>query len=120
MVADVDAICFARDWAAAWNRRDLEAVLRLFHEDAVFNSPLACRMGFGDGGRVSGKEEIRRYWAAALATIPTLHFEVREVYESIDTLVIAFHDAGGERRAEILTFLDGLIVEGHGAGLICT
>jgi len=32
---------FAKDWSAAWNRRDVEAVLRHFHDDVVFTSPVA-------------------------------------------------------------------------------
>ena len=30
---------FAARWAAAWNRRDVEAVLAHFHDDVVFTSP---------------------------------------------------------------------------------
>ena len=33
---------FAEEWAAAWNRRDVDAVLAHFHDDVVFTSPVAA------------------------------------------------------------------------------
>ena len=36
-----DAEKFAEDWAQAWNRRDVEAVLAHFRDDIIFASPTA-------------------------------------------------------------------------------
>jgi hypothetical protein len=33
---------FARKWVQAWNRRDLEALLLCYADDAEFRSPLSC------------------------------------------------------------------------------
>jgi ketosteroid isomerase-like protein len=46
----MNAIEFAREWEAAWNRRDVEAVLSHFHEDVVFTSPVAKQIGFAEDG----------------------------------------------------------------------
>src|SRR5690348_12415367 len=63
---------FARKWVANWNRRDVEAVLAHFAEDAEFVSPVAAKVT----GRavLRGKAEIRRYWQAALGRIAVLEF----------------------------------------------
>src|SRR5579863_4666674 len=63
---DAEAAEFARHWEAAWNRRDVEAVLAHFAEDVVFTSPVAQQIGFARSGIIQGKSELRRYWLAAL------------------------------------------------------
>jgi ketosteroid isomerase-like protein len=40
----LDATDFSRDWVQAWNSHDVEAVLRHFHDDVVFTSPVAARL----------------------------------------------------------------------------
>lgn len=42
-------------WYRAWDRHELEAVLALFSEDVLFEN--------WTGGRVQGKEALRRAWA---------------------------------------------------------
>lgn len=108
------ASAFARDWAAAWNARDVEAVLRHFHPEAVFSSPIASRLGRGDGGVLRGKDPLREYWVAALALNPDLHFEVVDVYAGVDMIGIVYSTQSGEKRLEVLTFQDGLVIAGSG------
>jgi ketosteroid isomerase-like protein len=110
----VNAIEFGREWETAWNRRDVEAILKHFHDDAVFTSPVAKQFGFPEDGTVSGKEALRRYWTAALAHNPDLRFQVTRVYQGTNTLVIAFKNQKGIDRVEVLTFRHGLVIEGHG------
>jgi ketosteroid isomerase-like protein len=114
MSLGVNASEFSRAWAAAWNRRDVEAVLAHFHDDAVFASPVAQRLGFGEDGVVKGKEALRRYWNGALLGNPDLHFRVHAVYEGVDTLVIAYRTQSDADRVEVLLFQDGLVVQGRG------
>ena len=114
MMDEIDAVAFAREWEAAWNRRDVEAVLKYFHEDAVFTSPIAKRIGFAPDGIVVGKDALRRYWTAALTKSPDLRFQVTNVYQGTNTLVIAFKNQEGTDRSEVLTFRHGLVIEGHG------
>ena len=108
------AVAFGHDWAEAWNRRDVEAVLTHFADDALFTSPVAARIGFAADGVVRGKDSLRRYWTAALARNPDLHFEVTAVFQGVDTIAIAFRTQDGVDRIEILQFRDGLVIEGHG------
>ena len=111
---DFDAASFARSWVAAWNSHDVEAVLAHFHDDAVFSSPVALLLGYGEMGAVHGKRAIRRYWTKALAANPELHFELNAVYGGTDALVIVFKTQDGILRAEVLTFANGLVVSGFG------
>ena len=62
-----DAEKFAADWAQAWNRRDVEAVLAHFRDDIIFASPTA--LAVTGSPVVHGKDALRAYWTKALARI---------------------------------------------------
>ena len=112
-----DPEAFARLWADEWNSHDLEAILKHYAPDVVFISPVAARILPGSDGTVRGIEALRDYWAAGLTAYPSLHFEVLEVFRGVDTLVIRYRTDQGDLHAEILTFRDGVIVEGRGTHL---
>ena len=105
---------FAAEWAAAWNARDIEAVLRHFHEDATFSSPFAALVFPESQGRLSGKAAIRDYWAIGIARIPDLHFSIDTVFVGVDCIVIAYVNQKQVRVSEILKFAGDLVIEGHG------
>ena len=108
---------FAKDWSAAWNRRDVEAVLTHFHDDVVFTSPVAAELMPGSGGVVRGKAALRRYWTAALAALPGLRFEVIDVYRGQSVLVINYRNERGRLVNEVLEFDGDRVRRGHGTYL---
>ncbi len=104
---------FAARWIAAWNGRDVEAVLRDYADDVVFTSPTAQRFVPESAGTVRGKQALRRYWMTALAATPDLHFELLGVYAGVDTLVIHYRTQLNGLVSEVLTFRDGLVCFAH-------
>ncbi|VBA40058.1 hypothetical protein LAUMK13_02884 [Mycobacterium innocens] len=70
---------FCTRWAAAWNARDLDAVLAFFHEDVTFTSPFAMEWLPESGGVIRGKHLLRKYWSIGLDRLPDLHFDVEAV-----------------------------------------
>jgi len=65
-------MAFAEAWIAAWNRRDVDAVLAHFAEEAQFVSPVA--RNFVGRPVLHNKQELAAYWRAALTRIATLEF----------------------------------------------
>jgi len=63
---------FADKWIAAWNRRDIEGVLKHFAEEAEFVSPVA--RNFVGRPVLRNKQQLREYWRAALDRISVLEF----------------------------------------------
>jgi len=65
---------FAEQWIANWNRRDIEAVLMHFTDDAQFISPVANTVA----GRsvLRNKEELRAYWQTAMTRVSALEFKL--------------------------------------------
>ncbi len=108
---------FVREWLAAWNGHDLDAVLAHFADDVTFTSPIAARIVEGSDGVIRGKAALHAYWREGIRLIPNLHFELVGVYAGIDTLVINYRNQSGGLVSEVLRFRDALVVEGHGTYL---
>lgn len=108
---------FVRDWLAAWNRHDVDALLAHFADDVTFTSPAAARIVEGSDGVVHGKQALREYWREGVRRIPDLHFELTGTYVGVDTLVINYRNQAGGLVNEVLRFDGGLVVEGHGCYL---
>ena len=112
-----DALDYARRWADAWSRRDLEAVLGHFADDVVFASPKALeRVG---SPSVRGKAALRAYWEAAIGGVTAIRFTVVRVVWDADTSELAIiydRDIDGhrDRAAEVLRFgTSGRVVAGE-------
>jgi hypothetical protein len=80
-------MAFAEQWIAAWNRRDVEAVLERFSDEAQFVSPVAH--DFVGRSVLQNKKELADYWRAALGRISTLEFDLD-------------HAAWDDRRRELI------------------
>ena len=98
---------YADEWAAAWNRRDLEAILAHVEDDVVFSSPRALQIV--GVPTLRGKSPLRGYWHAALASVGSLHFTVRRILwdEAAVELCIVYDrevDGRRDRAAEVLQF----------------
>lgn len=115
---NVDAVAFSEQWVAAWNDHDVESVLKHFHEDVVFTSPVADELLPETAGLVRGKPALRRYWTRALQRVPNLRFVVEGLYQGIDTIVIAYRNQDDRLVSEVLRFSGDVVIEGHGTYLI--
>jgi hypothetical protein len=97
-----DANAFAQVWIAAWNARDLDAILSHYEPDIVFLSPYAERV-IGTG-RVVGIDTLRAYWRRGLDANPDLHFELDAVLAGFEALTILYRNHRGQQVAETLEF----------------
>jgi hypothetical protein len=107
-----DPVTFAEQWIEAWNRRDVEAVLRWYDERVRFSSPTALRVVPETGGIVVGKDRLRAYWERALTGNPDLQFTLRGAYAGVDTIALHYRNQAGGSVVETLTFEGGLVVSG--------
>jgi hypothetical protein len=98
----IEPIAFAQAWIAAWNTRDLEAILSHYSADIVFLSPYAERV-IGTG-RVVGIEALRAYWRRGLDANPDLHFELDTVLAGFEALTILYRNHRRQQVAETVEF----------------
>ena len=101
---------FAKDWEAAWNSHDLNRILSHYDDEVVFRSAKA--VATVGTGIIHGKTSLRDYWARALERQPDLRFQVTQVFEGHDMLVITYSNHAGRSAAETLLFDDaGLVIQ---------
>ena len=98
----VDANAFAKEWIAAWNARDLDAILSHYAPDIVFLSPFAQRLR--GTGRIEGVAALRSYWTAGLAAHPDLKFELETVLVGHQSLTILYRNHRAQKVAETVEF----------------
>ena len=78
MITMDDARQKAAAWCAAWNSRDLDAIMSHYAEDVAFSSPtVVARWGIADGW-LRGKPKLRDNFAVGV-NAPDLHFELIDV-----------------------------------------
>lgn len=101
---------FAERWAAAWNARDLEAVLAHFEDTVTFSTPKALEtVGHPT---VTGTSALRAYWERALGGIASLHFAVsRTIWDPARNELGIIYDrevnGNRDRALELLKFGSG-------------
>jgi ketosteroid isomerase-like protein len=99
----------------AFNRHDVDAVMALMTEDAVFENTSPQP----DGERFAGQAAVRRYWERFFADSPHAHFEAEDVVAVGDRCTVRWHytwrdGAGGEghiRGVDVFTVREGKVAE---------
>jgi hypothetical protein len=70
-------------WKAAWESRDIDAIVAMYRPDAIHESSLVPRFYPEAGGTaLRGTNQIRAYFANALGRFTELRFELVSVTES--------------------------------------
>src|SRR3954470_5640655 len=96
----------AEEWAAAWNARDLDAVLAHYTDDFEMSSPFIERLAGEPSGTLRGKRAVGDYWRRALERFPDLHFRVVDVFVSAGSVAILYDAVAGRRAVEALFLND--------------
>ncbi|BAM00231.1 MULTISPECIES: nuclear transport factor 2 family protein [Caldilinea] len=60
----------------AWNRHDVEGMMRLMSEDCVFENTYPPP----DGTVYSGKAEVTQFWQTFFQQSPLAHIEIEEIF----------------------------------------
>ncbi len=104
-----EALEFAKRWIEAWNRRDIDAVLAHYVDDATFISPNA--QTFVGTPVVQGKDALERYWRTASSKIQVLEFKLdRIIWDGDSGELVVLYEAnrnGTKSRACELMRFDG-------------
>lgn len=105
----------AKKWLAAFNARDLDALLALYAADAVHTSPKLKVRDPKTGGKVRGQAALRAWWADSYARLPGLRYEEQHLTAAADRVFMEYLRVNpGEESyvvAEVLVVRGGKIVE---------
>jgi hypothetical protein len=95
MVQDLAAL--ARTWLEAFNRKDVDALVALYDEDATHTSPKIRALHPETGGKLLGKAAIAAWWRGAIARTPGLRYEETAITAGADRVVLEYvRHADGE------------------------
>jgi hypothetical protein len=107
----LDAKEFARDWVAAWNSHDLDAILFHYAQNVTLTSPVVTKVMGDASGAVNGKQALGKYFDQALALFPSLRFKLIDVLQGLSSVVLYYENHLGTRTGEFMEFdTDGKVV----------
>jgi ketosteroid isomerase-like protein len=103
----IEANEFAANWISAWNKKDVNAVLEHYVDDAKFISPKAAT--FVGSPFVEGKNALSQYWLLAAKKIEKIEFTLDHiVWDSDASALVIFYEANlngvRSRACETMTF----------------
>lgn len=91
----------AQKYYAAWNARDLDAILALYADDIEFSSPYIMALRFSPDGVLHGKQALRTYFEMALDRAPDLKFNPESMCVGARGHTLIYRNQRGERAAEV-------------------
>lgn len=92
---------FAAVWIKDFNRKDIEAVLSHFADDAEFTSPRA--LAIAGKATLRSRRELADYWHAAVKSIGSIHFTIDHIIND---------DSSGRVTIVYLSEIDGKRMRG--------
>jgi ketosteroid isomerase-like protein len=105
----------AMEWFDAFNAKDLERLLDLYHDDALHYSPKLKVRQPETKGLIQGKNTLRAWWKDAFSRLPDLRYEVVRLTPFEDRVFMEYkrHVSGEEELyvGEMLEMKDGLIAK---------
>ena len=104
MFTESDAKGFAREWVAAWNSHDLDAILSHYDADVILTSPAAAKILNKPSGTVEGNDALRAYFQRGLELYPNLHFGLLDVMWGVSSIVLCYKNQKGTKTAEFMEF----------------
>jgi len=111
VISDEQAAGFAKEWYAAWNAHDLDAMLAHYSDDVEFTSPFVVAISDEPTGTIRGKDAVRAYFQRGLERFPDLHFEPLETLVGVDSVTLVYVSVENRRAAEVMTLdTDGRVV----------
>ena len=97
-----DAWKLAKEWIAAWNAHDLDAILTHYDEAIELTSPVAAQLLGLPDGRVVGKTNLKAYFQRGLEAYPELRFELEDVMWGLNSVVLCYKNQKGTCSAEFM------------------
>ncbi len=95
---------FAKKWINSWNSHNLDDILSHYSDNFEITTPMIKIATGIDSGTLSGKQNIREYWATALKKMPDLHFELKEVTASVNSIALYYQSVMGKMAIEVMFF----------------
>ena len=105
----------ALNWFEAFNTKDIEKLLSLYHEEAVHYSPKLKILHPNTNGLIKGKMALRNWWEDAFKRLPHLHYEIIHLTADENQIFMEYirstPNEADLRVGEVLVIKEYLIIE---------
>ena len=98
------ALNFAKDWISSWNSHNIDRIIDHYSDSIDFTSPIIIEINNDPNGHISNKIDLKSYFEKALNKYEDLHFELLNVFVSVDSLVIYYKSIKNMMSAEYFQF----------------
>jgi hypothetical protein len=98
------ARAFAASWYAAWNSRNLDAIMAHYADSIEHSSPFIARYNGTSDPSIRGSAPLREYFARALAANPALQFHPQHLTIGTQTVILIYRRHNGDLAAELFAF----------------
>jgi heme-degrading monooxygenase HmoA/ketosteroid isomerase-like protein len=88
--AITDTRGIAETWLAAFEARDLDALLALYADDATHQSPKIRALHPDTGGKLVGRAAMRAWWADSFARLPSLRYIQTSITADPDSVLLEY------------------------------
>jgi hypothetical protein len=97
---------FAHEWLDAWNKHDVNLIMKHYADSIEFCSPVVQKVLGDIKGVVFGIDNLRDYFSRQLQKFSTLHFQLLDVFTSPQSLVLYYKINRGLLAAEVMILDD--------------
>lgn len=94
------AMNVSTQWCDAWNKRDIDALMALYADDAELNSPLVAKRWGVAHGWIRGKEHLRKNFEIGMQT-PGMYFTLEHVLLGQRSFCIFYTRENGSRVCDL-------------------
>ncbi len=106
-------IVLTHQWFDAFNSKNLEELLKLYHENARHYSPKLKLRHPATNGYIEGKDSLRGWWYDAFERLPSLKYDLQNIIANETHVFMDYHRyVEGETMmqvGEVLEIENGLI-----------
>lgn len=102
MIPREKAWSFAQEWLDAWNKHDIDLIMKHYDDSIEFCSPIVQKVLNKPDGVVYGIQNLRDYFTRQLQRFPTLHFQLLDVFASPQSVVLYYKINRGLMAAETM------------------
>ena len=104
MINEQQAQAFAKDWIESWNSHDLDRILAHYSDDFEITTPMIKTFLGIDTGTLRGKQNIKKYWTAALEKLPNIRLELVDVVISVESIALYYKTVMDKMAIEVMFF----------------
>lgn len=102
MISREKAWQFAHEWLDAWNKHDVDLIMKHYDDSIEFCSPVVQKVLGDPKGMVHGVDNLRDYFTRQLNKFTTLKFQLLDIFASPQSIVLYYKINRGLLAAEVM------------------